>query len=256
MASPFVYVAPGYSPNPYMTTSQPSHVYTPFIPDATFYSPHSSPYHHPGSLPPSPRLHTTSLHHTPPSGYMHLAPDYVRPRTTSYHSSPGPAFLNIPATSPSSIGHQRRHSFGGTPGQAPISLPPGWPPIADGTPHHGLSPYGHQPAQNTPIVFHPWLNGEFARAEFYLNLADPRFYPQKIQGGRTAFLTADELSQPATHPPVSSMRILVDRVPQWPIELAWNPQSVPDEGRGGVPPITIGDVLTQIHRGLHQRKCS
>ncbi|KAH8832910.1 hypothetical protein DL96DRAFT_1704956 [Flagelloscypha sp. PMI_526] len=268
MSGPFVYNPPQYQPNPYFAPSPIQSHYSPFLPPSNI-----SPYHGPGSLPPSPQPHHIQLAgvgapagYSPfASGYLNMAAqDYVRPRTKSWTSAqevPPAAFLGVPTTASTGYrsSHGRSRSFSGTPAHAPVSLPPGWPPV-EGVPQYGAGLLGAQP--NPPVLFHPWLNGEFSKQDFFFNLADPHLLPQKaVSGGKAALLAMEELAQPATHPPVSKMRILVDKLPQWPIDLAYNPQL--DERQAGgyygvhapqaLPPISIGDVLAQAHRQLHQR---
>ncbi|KAJ7667284.1 hypothetical protein B0H17DRAFT_871225, partial [Mycena rosella] len=57
------------------------------------------------------------------------------------------------------------------------------------------------------------------------------------------------ISEPAFHPPLTSLRILHPRIPFWPIDL-----TLPAELAATAPvPISFGDVLVALHRTLHER---
>jgi hypothetical protein len=112
------------------------------------------------------------------------------------------------------------------------------------------------------FLIHPYLNGEAPRPDFYFNLSTSTFSPMRLVApGQSALLTLDDLSQPATHPPITRLRIVCDAIPQWPTELQYNPYAAAAAaiplsaggGGGGAPPITLGDVLIALHRSLQLR---
>jgi hypothetical protein len=75
----------------------------------------------------------------------------------------------------------------------------------------------------------------------------------QIVHGKPAFLSVDTLAQPATRPPVSRLRIVCDEIPEWPIVLE---SSYPRE-KGAISPsahpMSLGNVLSQIHGTLHEQ---
>jgi len=72
-----------------------------------------------------------------------------------------------------------------------------------------------------------------------------------------AVLSLAEMREPATHPPITRLRIVCDAIPQWPIELEYSPYDIHGEHlslpsvNGAVPPISLGDVLFAIHCAMH-----
>jgi hypothetical protein len=109
--------------------------------------------------------------------------------------------------------------------------------------------------QSQQFHLHPFLNGESPRPDFYFDLALPKFSPVLWTGpSQVTPLTMEHFSQPATHPPITRLRIICDTIPQWPIDLEYNPYH---QGGLSIPaapiPITLGDILIAIHRSLHTR---
>lgn len=79
---------------------------------------------------------------------------------------------------------------------------------------------------------------------FDLSLAT--FAPIRYLGpGQSALLSADELNQPATHPPINRLQIICDLIPQWPINLEYNAPT-----NGLPPPITVYDVMLAVWQNL------
>jgi len=239
MSSPYLYTPHLYpASNPYVDSyfnqTQPS----PFIPDTTLYPP--SPYSSAPNTPrrvrfddelfadPPPRVRRPSWH----GGQVPVMPSVAIP---SAYASP---FLQ--ADQPL---HQRRHSFGGSPWSSPFS-----------TPTHPYAPWLYPP-QPQQFHIHPFLNAESPRPDFHFDLSSPKFAPVLWIGpGQVTPLTMEHFSQPATHPPITRLRIICDILPQWPIDLEYNPYY---QGGLSIPapqvPITLGDILIALHRSLHTR---
>lgn len=263
MTSPYVYTPfVSYQATPYVAPyyaaqQQPS----PFIPDATLYP--ASPYSNPSSLPASPHVHASPLP-SPNTSQRILFPGAdggyspwdgpVRMRRPSWHGG-NPmvdgAWLQTPQ------GHIRTRSFGDA--TYPYQQPPGmagyWPPPQ--SPRFGP---GYALPMNAPqFHIHPWLNGESQRGDFIFDLSSLDFAPLRYLGpGQTMLLSQEDLAQPATHPPITRLRITCDLIPQWPTELSYNPYySSPSPSMplspGAAPPITLGDILIGLHKNLQAR---
>ncbi|KAJ7448845.1 hypothetical protein B0H11DRAFT_2332862 [Mycena galericulata] len=77
---------------------------------------------------------------------------------------------------------------------------------------------------------------------FHFDLAPLQFAPLRLVNAnppQTAVLRVAEIREPAFHPPLTSLRILHQCIPFWPIDLAL--------------PTELGDVLLSLHRALHER---
>lgn len=269
MSSPYVYQPSSqpypnqYQQTPYYYTPRSS---TPFIPDASLYP--SSPYSNHASLPGSPNHGASSapLPHSPntPNRYpfpttnyeINYAPSwdpYQRTRRPSWHGVNDDQWLQAPPTYPIGAGYNRRHSFGATGYQAA-------PPFSNWSQFQGgvLSPN----TVFTQSQFHinPWLNAESPRGDFFFDLSTTVFSPMRLFGqGQAAPLGMDEMGQPATHPPLTRLRIICDLTPHWPIDLQLNYAGAgisPNPYQPNVyqpPPISLLDVLIAIHRAMHKR---
>ena len=259
MSAPYVYTPhPSNLPTPY-TNSYAQ--YSPFIPDATLYPP--SPYSNPSSLPASPNHGPSALPNPNPvpspfqvnfpsndpfgsPGSPWNAP--YRSRRPSWHGAMdnvgvSPGWLSAPP-----IGHQRTRSFGdhaAFPGfnqQPPVGQGSFWP-ASPSSPYYPLYPSISSPR----LQIHPYLNGESPRGDLIFDLSLPTFSPIRYLGpGQSVVLSADELNQPATHPPINRLQIICDLIPQWPITLEYNAPSV-----GPPPPITVYDIMLAVWQNLH-----
>lgn len=262
MSSPYVYTPfAQYQPTPYL------HPYynnqqqnSPFIPDATLYP--QSPYTASASLPGSPRCPAVGLpspNHIPEydTNFIQNWDIPRRERRPSWHGVSGgggsPMMASHMLQAPYAIGHNRRHSFGnhGSPYHPFVGLPPqGY------SPYGGPAPWGAgYPTAPPQFQVHPWLNGESPRGDFIFNVASHAFAPSRLVGpGQTSLLTSEDLLQSAFHPPVTRLKIVCDMIPQWPIVLEYNSYSAAHQGfPNNAPPITLGDVLVAIHKGLNER---
>jgi len=250
MSSPFIYNQGGapyqYQQTPYCYT--PRSTYTPFIPDASLYP--SSPYSNPNSLPPSPNHGSGPLpgpsgpnrYAFPTSGYE---VNYT-PAWDTYHRERRPSW-HAPPEFPTPSGYYRRHSFG-------TSQPP--PQFSNWSQFHG-APSPNVVFQQSQFHINPWLNAESPRGDFLFDLSTTFFSPLRFYGpGQSTLLSTDEMVQPATHPPLTRMRIVCDLIPQWPIDLQLDPYT-----SGGMspnpyqypPPISLQDVLIAVHRAMHKQ---
>jgi hypothetical protein len=241
MSSPYRYTAQSYPTShsyvdPYYTQKQPS----PFIPNASLYPP--SPY--------------SSAPNTPGRNRVRFEDDLFpelnqRLRRPSWDGGQAPVMPPVAMPQPvyadpfltaGNQGFPRRHSFSG-PNQslwANNSMP--------------YAPWLYPP-QPPSFQIHPFLNGESPRPEFYFDLSSPKFYPACWVGpGQVTPLTMEQLQEPATHPAITRLRIICDIIPQWPIDLEYNPYS---QGGLNIPapavPISLGDILIALHRSLQNR---
>jgi hypothetical protein len=79
------------------------------------------------------------------------------------------------------------------------------------------------------------------------------------------FLSAEEMREPATHPPLTRLRIICEDIPIWPIDLEFRePGAAPyspyspnhfafQQQQAPPPPITLADVLIAVHQSMHRR---
>ncbi|KAK7453961.1 hypothetical protein VKT23_011473 [Stygiomarasmius scandens] len=183
-----------------------------------------------------------------------------------FYTPPSPFFLPLPDT-PDPF-YRRRHSFSLYPQSAIRTWDPYYPPF--------LNP----PVSPAQLHIHPWLNAQTWNGEFLFNLADRRFNPMRRHVAGIMRTTSpsgmDILCQAATYPPLNRLRIICDIIPQWSIDLRHRLDMMPD-GSGMsfdttrtsaldletspvnrlllllLPPITLLDILIQVHRSLHTR---
>ncbi|KAF8645331.1 hypothetical protein AX16_007906 [Volvariella volvacea WC 439] len=228
MSGPFVYVPSADSyPTPF-GVPYPTSQRSPFIPAIPIQG---SPWTPVSSLPGTPNRPSATLP-AAPDGYI---PAYipVHTRRPSWNGTPPspfhPASLEVPP-----LGRPRSNSHGATT-YVPFQNPaPMWP---------GVNPWFY-PA-NQMYVVNPWLNGEAPRSDFLFNLSYPNFAPMRFLGmGQQVALGWEELSQPATHPPITRLEIVCDLIPEWPIVLDAGAQAQP---------IRLYDVLLVVHRSLHSQ---
>ena len=151
--------------------------------------------------------------------------------------------------------HARRHSFGAASYQPPLNLQ--------------SAPWSAPPyfTQSPRFFINPWIYASAPRQDFYFDLATTAFAPLRLFGpgaGQSAMLSAEEMREPATHPPLTSLRIVCDLTPKWPIDLEFRQPSsapyspyssnqFPFQQQSSPPPITLADVLVAIHQAMHRR---
>ncbi|KAF8339496.1 hypothetical protein F5887DRAFT_867321, partial [Amanita rubescens] len=116
------------------------------------------------------------------------------------------------------------------------------------TPSRGSAPY-------STFAIHPFLDGQTPSNGFIFNLSS-QYLPMQIVHGQPAFIGVDTLAQPATCPPVSRLKIVCDEIPEWPVVLESHPYSYREQ-MGTIslpehPTMSLGNVLSQIHRTLHE----
>jgi len=257
MSSPFLYSPNSYQPTPYLYPyyNQP-HV-SPFIPPATLFP--SSPRSPVTPYLPAEQPTTPTTPNTPRR--VHFEDEYwarpqTRPRRPSWAGTT-PAMSSVPIPqavpllqTPTAPFQNRRHSWGNQMQQ------PLW---SSYTPQQQPVPFLYTP-QTPEFMIHPLLNGESPRPDFAFDLSSPTFRPVRYIGpGQPVAISLAEMREPATHPPITRMRIICDYIPQWPIELEYTPYDVHGEHlsmpsiNGAIPPVSLGDVLFAIHRALHQQ---
>ncbi|KAK2462595.1 hypothetical protein APHAL10511_005328 [Amanita phalloides] len=257
MPGPHVYTASSAYPYPYQQApyaayhTTPQH--SPFIPpvDLAHYPP--SPYRSNSPLPNADLAPNTVQFpgSYDPAGYPAQYP--TRPRAPSYHGPTVSPFVPPVATLPSQASpwtRPLRLSNPMYPGVVPgVTLPVS--PFSRGSPLPGM--YPDLPGS---FAIHPFLNGEVPRPDFAFNLIPQQFAPMQIMQGQPMPLGLEILQQPATHPPIYRLRIVSDDLPEWPISLEYDPESYREQTGAMLvypPPISLGDVLAQIHRALHDR---
>lgn len=239
MSSPYIYapdVIPQYinefhyTPYYYHTP----HIHTPFLP-----TPAQSTT---TALPP---VTPTSARQVPFPGYGYVSWN-ARPlaRQPSGH---GPSSARFDQSGhPSFPGRNvRRHSF-----SAPSYRPPPQPQSAPWS----APPYVTQSPQ--PIILNPWIDASSLRQDFNFDLAITAFTPLRLLGpGQPVMISAEDMREVATYPPLRCLRIVCDFIPNWPIDLEfrpsnptlyspYSPNQVAFRQQPSSPPITLFDVHT------------
>ncbi|KIL59110.1 hypothetical protein M378DRAFT_85514 [Amanita muscaria Koide BX008] len=262
MTGPHVYGANSTYPTPHQTPytgyyNTPQH--SPFIPPADLGNHPPSPYRGSSPLPTTAEL-TPNTGPVPfPGTYDgggYPTYPYTRPRAPSYH---GPPYTSpfVPPVAPLAPNtppwpRQQRLSNPMYPGVVPGAVYPvsPWSGVTTPLPGTFVDPSGS-------FSLHPFLDGETPRLDFMLNLALQTFAPmQSIPNGPHVPVPPDILSQPATHPPVYRLKIVCDQLLDWPITLEYDPEQYRQQTGAMLsypPPITMGDVLSQVHKTLHGR---
>ncbi|KAI6045284.1 hypothetical protein EDC04DRAFT_2889065 [Pisolithus marmoratus] len=225
MLSSYIFPAATFQPAPYLNYSpyQPS---TPFLPLATDFLSSSIPAA-------SPYVRSfTPIDDPPYYGGTSWDPYHLNALSWDGGAPPSPFLQSSwPPYRP------RRHSVGA------ICSPWGHP--------YSYSHWKHQGANYHHFWLHPLLNGESTLTDLYFDLSSPTFSPMRaFSSGQFVLISAGELSQAATDPPVTRMRIIHDAVPQWPIDIELRYH---DYIEGATPPITVGDVLYMIHHSLRRQ---
>jgi hypothetical protein len=186
-----------------------------------------------------------------------LAPTQdIRQRLPSWHGAPIYPSDAVQPTNPSIQGHHtRRHSFSSTSNQPLLQQ-------ASVKPYPTVGSTGsYLPTQT---LINPWLNASLPRSDFFFDLITTAFSPLRLFGpGQSTMLSTKEFEEPATHPPLTRMRIICALIPQWPIDLEYqnNTTTTPFSShptstytyqhRTPPLPITVADVLITIHQAMH-----
>jgi hypothetical protein len=63
--------------------------------------------------------------------------------------------------------------------------------------------------------------------------------------GTLEYVLPEELSKPATNPPIFQLRVICPSIPHWPIKFQPNVERLPPSGK--LSPITLGDILARIY---------
>ncbi|KAG6330284.1 hypothetical protein ID866_8805 [Astraeus odoratus] len=214
MSGPYLYTPATFQPGP-------SLLYSPYAPRSPFipsYLPPTSPYLGPTTPLMQPYVGPYQNVYWPP-----------RPRRLSWHAGMPPSPYLSPPESPSL---SRRRSFGSVWRNLTQFLPWAYP-------FQGPAPR---------FEIHPFLNGEVLYPDFHFDLAGPKFSPMRLIGpGQFMIISAEELSLPATNPPITRMRITHPAIPQWPIDVKLQ---YDEYQMAYMPPITLGDVLYMIHTSM------
>ncbi|KAJ7167972.1 hypothetical protein C8R46DRAFT_1191941 [Mycena filopes] len=256
MAAPFIFVPEADNSTRYAAPYQnyyygtPQGGPSPFLPPAPL--PYSSPYLGQSDLPGTPGAFDPNSVLWPEdapqyespytAAWIPLAP---RQRTNSWHGAAAPRgspFLQpaVPAFLQANPAFKKGH----TKKSVSWGTTPTWVNNANAYLNAGV-PYPLPAPQ-----IHPWLNAEVASPNFHFDLAPAAFLPLYLVSThppQSAVVGANEIREPAFHPPMTKLRILHPRLPFWPIDLALPPTAQ------GAPPISFGDVLITVHRTMHQR---
>ncbi|KAF8347348.1 hypothetical protein F5887DRAFT_882284, partial [Amanita rubescens] len=100
---------------------------------------------------------------------------------------------------------------------------------------------------------HPFLDAERPRSGYSFNLSS-QYCPKQVIDGQSFDLKDDTLSEPATYgPQMYNLRIICDAIPNLSITVESDPDGHHDQISPYAHPLTLGDVLYQIHRALHKR---
>ncbi|KAG2146833.1 hypothetical protein DEU56DRAFT_786750 [Suillus clintonianus] len=91
-------------------------------------------------------------------------------------------------------------------------------------------------ASEVEYLLHPLLKRNHY---LYFDTSHSAFAPSSTVD--MAMVPEERLQMPATTPTITSMRIIHDAIPEWPIDLDFDSDA----------PITVGDVLRMIHSSLH-----
>jgi hypothetical protein len=176
-------------------------------------------------------------------------------RAPSFHASPLSPFVPPVQTAPTTPPWTRPLTLSNPmyPGVMPTT---GYPTSV--SPWSVASPLpGTFPDQSGAFSLHPFLDGHMPRLDFALNLATQPFMPmQLLPTGAYGPVGAEVLNQTATHPPMYRLKIVCDELHHWPITLEYNPEDYRQQTGAMLmypPPISVGDVLAQIHRTLNER---
>ncbi|KAI1787849.1 hypothetical protein LXA43DRAFT_975113 [Ganoderma leucocontextum] len=109
-----------------------------------------------------------------------------------------------------------------------------------------------------PSPLHPLLCGELGdKPKLLFDLSSHSCSPRHSTRGGGTHIRLDELSAPATYPPVYRMTITCDHIPQWPITIERRVSTTsaasnlpPELAIWADIPITAYDVLTAVHHAL------
>ncbi|TFK95821.1 hypothetical protein BDV98DRAFT_577088 [Pterulicium gracile] len=236
MTSPFIYTPslselPEDPPSPYVTAYYtPYSPHSPFLPGSDYSSPLSPnpSATFPSPPPPAPRPRPVSLPPSGPTTYATWTDILTRPRGSTYVAPMLPPYGYEAPSTP-------------IPTSSPTPYIPTW---------HYYQPYVLAPALESPRhpQLHPYLDfGSPNRPDFLFDLGLPTFSPMRmirVYNG-PALLNSVELSQSAMYPQRTSLRVICDPIPQWPMDLVYS-------GCGAPPPITLGDVLSVVHTKLRE----
>jgi len=97
-----------------------------------------------------------------------------------------------------------------------------------------------------PSELHPLLRPDSHAILFDLSLFE--FRPVDARG---VPISVQTLSEPATHPPTTRLKISNDKIPEWPVRLDYHAATRGTSySSSTLPPITLGDVLYAIHQTL------
>ncbi|KAF5357130.1 hypothetical protein D9756_006790 [Leucocoprinus leucothites] len=166
-----------------------------------------------------------------------------RQRPASYHESgstdPSSSLLAVPQQEP---GHTRRHSFG-----------------ASKRVKFALDLENQQSPETRPrsksggnqFTLHPLLDRHAPQKFLMFDLSTPEFFAKKYLGsGQTERLSRAELTEPASWPALSRLRIECDLVSQWPLSFEPDPEYLARKNlspKDKIPPISLGDILFKIY---------
>lgn len=251
MSDPYVYTPRvNYRNSPYLAPFS-IQANSPFIPNINLSG---SPYSPNIPLPP-PNLGGTHSPFVPfPAGSVdddddYYSEPYARPRTTSWTGGVIPE--NIPNVAswypPRRPQRRRSRSDAGYFDQ---------PQVVNINNGYWLSPgtpltYSPLPPPAPQLAMHPYLDGHAPRGDIYFDLMAPSFAPmRRLANNQYIFITHEELSQVATHPPIYATQLHNDLIPAWPVDMVYNTL---ERYSAVAPPLKVGDILSAIYKALNMR---
>jgi hypothetical protein len=123
-------------------------------------------------------------------------------------------------------------------------------------------PTGWVPAprelQHQRPQLHNLINGEIITHRLHVNFADPDLeFRKRPRSGdhHLVTLSAYDLEQPATNPPMTRVKIVYDAILQWPVDLHVIGTSLSPHRRrrAALPYLTLEDVVHAMHASLHRK---
>ncbi|KAG6810545.1 hypothetical protein H0H92_011409 [Tricholoma furcatifolium] len=102
------------------------------------------------------------------------------------------------------------------------------------------------------LLIHPLLDAEAPHPELHFDLSCATCEPLLARGNGESMMaiSPQELSEPLTHPPITRLRIVSDRLPEnWAIEI--DHMRADNAYMSGGRTMTVNDVMQVLHRELH-----
>ncbi|KAI0254437.1 hypothetical protein BJV78DRAFT_1184318 [Lactifluus subvellereus] len=153
----------------------------------------------------------------------------------------------------------RGHPFNG-PYVAMQSVPPAtapWPAVP--APYFTYPPGWTVPPMQLPHPqLHYLLDGEISWDHLHVNFASADLEFKRRNGSgihHYTTLSAYDLDEPATNPPMTYVRVVCDAIPQWHVDVHVSGTTLSRHRRHhpALPYLTLEDVIWAVHASLHHR---